>query len=117
MKNRGLIILICSVIIVLIVSIIFVYSLKTMDNNLLGRDWYHYDIKTGYFDKMFLENDVFTYYKPNDDNTTNEYSFCSKYNYNKLSKKIILDCGKELNIKSVNKRTILFILPPNIILG
>ncbi len=102
MKNKGLIILVISVIIVVIVSILFVFGLKSLDYNLLSNKWYHYDYKTGYFDILYLNNNELSFYKPNSDNLTDEYSFCKSYTYNKINKNINLDCGKTLRIKSIN---------------
>jgi len=101
MKNKGLIILISSVVIVLFISIFFVFGLKSMDNNLLNKEWYHFDYKTGYFDTINFSENKINYKKPNDENITNEYSFCNNYKYNKINKKITLDCGKTINIKNV----------------
>ena len=84
MKNKGLIILIFSVMIISLASIIFVFGLKTMDYNLFNKKWYHYDYKNGYFDMINFDENGFKYYKPNDENITSEYSFCSSYTYNKL---------------------------------
>ena len=102
MKNKGLIILIISVMIISLASIIFVFSLKTMDYNLFNKKWYHYDYKNGYFDMIYFDENGFEYYKPNDENITNEYSFCYNYKYNKFNKKIKLDCGKQIDLIKID---------------
>ncbi len=102
MKNKGLIILIFSVMIISLASIIFVFGLKTMDYNLFNKKWYHYDYKNGYFDMINFDENGFKYYKPNDENITNEYSFCSNYTYNKFNKTIKLDCGKQIDIIKIS---------------
>ena len=44
-----------------------------------------------------------SYYRPSSENYTNQYDKCGNYRYNKKKKTIILDCNKEIVIKSSDK--------------
>ncbi len=103
MKNKGLIILIISVVVVVAVSIMYVSNIKVLDYNLLNTKWFHYDYKTGYYEVFYLDENALMYYYPNSDNKTGEYSFCKKYKYNRINNTISFDCGKKIHIKEVNK--------------
>ena len=106
MKNKGLAILICIVTISVICSILYVFNLKSIDSYITNKKWYHYDYKTGYYDIFYISNNEILYYKPTNNNTTDEYSFCKSYSYNKNNQKIKLDCGKIISIKSIQKNLI-----------
>ena len=101
MKNKGMLVIIISTIIFVIVSIFYVLSLKNFDKNLLNHKWYHYNKKNGYTEILYINDEEIIYYKPNNDNQTNDYSFCSDYKYNKATRTILFDCGKKIVIDNV----------------
>lgn len=107
MKNKGLFILVISCLIVVILSILHVFNLKNISNNLIDKKWYHYDNLTGYYDRLYFNVDNFNFDRPNNDNATNEYSSCSKYKYNKSTKKIHLDCGKDITVKDADSEKLI----------
>ncbi len=102
MKNRGMIVIIISTIIFVIISIFYVLSLKNFDKNLLNHKWYHYNKKSGYTEILYINDEEMIYYKPNSDNQTDDYSFCSDYKYNKATRTIQFDCGKNIVINDIN---------------
>lgn len=101
MKNKGLVIVIISSIILVILTILFVFNLKNIDNNLLNVKWYHYNYNNGFFETLFINSEI-SYYVPTNDNYTDEYSFCNTYKYNKINKLLSFNCGKKIYIKSVS---------------
>lgn len=110
MKNKGLIILISSIFIILLCSIIFIFNLNNINNKLLNNKWYHYDYKDGFFDIVYFDGKGLIYNIPNDENITNEYSFCKKYKYNKINKKFTFDCGKTITVKEVSNNNLKIII-------
>ena len=108
MKNKGLVLIIVSLIIFIIVSILYFFSLKKTYVNLENKKWYHYNNNNGYFEIIELKNNTIIYNIPDNSNKTTEYTFCNGYKYNMNKKRIYFDCGKEIFIQSIknNKLTI-----------
>lgn len=74
----------------LIIGIYFILNVP-MDNKIKNKTWYNYDIKTGNYNKLYINKNI-------ELNISNNNSKCNKYHYNSRNKKIILDCGIEINI-------------------
>ena len=106
MKNKGMFIVISSSIILVIISILYVFSLRNFDNKLLNNKWYHYDNKTGYADEFSFKNGELIFNKPSNDSTTDEYSYCNNYRYNRSTNKITFNCGKTIIIRDGNNNSI-----------
>ena len=107
MKNKGMFIVISSSIIVVLISIIYIFSLRNFDKKLLSNKWYHYDSKTGYSDILFFRDNDLYIYKASDDNKTDDYTYCKNYKYKKSNKKITLDCNKTITLKSIKDNKVL----------
>ena len=74
----------------LIIGIYFILNVP-MDSKIKNKTWYNYDIKTGNYNKLYINKNI-------ELNISNNNSKCNKYHYNSRNKKIILDCGIEINI-------------------
>ena len=79
MKNRGIVYIFVSIILI-VITCFFVYSKHNsmdIDSNILNKKWYHYDNITGYYDVFYIENNLLQLDFSND-----KYNSCSKYTYN-----------------------------------
>lgn len=94
MKNKRMITIIICMLFVTLLSGLYVFYNYPMDENIKDVSWFSYNIKTGTYDILKIEESKLTYMYDG-----NEYNGCSNYNYNSKSKKIILSCGKEIVIK------------------
>ena len=77
-----------------IISGLSVFYNHPMDKDIKNVTWFNYNIKTGTYDILKIEESKLTYMYDGD-----EYDGCSYYTYNSKSKKVVLDCGKEIEIK------------------
>ena len=102
MKNNKIIIYIGLIIIIVIMSLLYVFKYNSLDENIFNKKWYKYNINTGYYDIINITNDSFSYIVPTNDNESNNYDKCSKYNYNSKKKELVLNCNKKIIIKEIN---------------
>lgn len=107
MKNKGMLIVIVSGIVIVLVSIIYIFSLRNFDKKILNNKWYHYDSSNGYSDVLFFRGNDLYIYKASNDSKTDEYTYCKNYTYNKSSKTIKLDCNNNIVIKSLKDNKII----------
>ena len=108
MNNRDIVNTIGFMIMILIIVIMyfFRYSSNTIPENISGKEWYHYNYKTGFFDKFNIKNNELVYYKPSNINELNEYDICKKYTYDKKNNQLNFDCGKSFKILSYDEKTV-----------
>ena len=65
-----------------------------MDKDIKNITWFSYNIKTGAYDIIKIEDSKLTYMYEGED-----FDGCSSYRYNTKRKILTLDCGKEIYIK------------------
>ena len=82
-------------------SLLYVFKYNSLDENIFNKKWYKYNINTGYYDVINITNDSFSYLVPTNDNESNSYDKCSKYNYNSKKKELVLNCNKKIIIKEI----------------
>lgn len=100
MKNRGIVYIFISIILI-VIACFFVYSKHNsmdIDSNILNRKWYHYDNITGYYDVFYIENNVLQL-----DFANNKYNSCNEYTYNSSNNELKLDCGKKIIINNIDE--------------
>ena len=102
MKNNKIIIYIGLITIIVIMSLLYVFKYNSLDESIFNKKWYKYNINTGYYDVINITNDSFSYIVPSNDNESNSYDKCSKYNYNSKKKELVLNCNKKIIIKEIN---------------
>lgn len=109
MKNRDIVYIISVFLIGIILVILYIFKYDKIDESILNKNWYRYNYKNGYYDVFNIDEYKILYYRPNNENFTNQYDSCSKYRFNKKNKSLILDCNKEILIKNIddNKITLL----------
>lgn len=110
MKNRLFVLFFSSIILTIIVCFfcLFKYSSNTLDEHLLNKKWYQYDNSTGYYNTFYMDGINLEYSLPG--NTDSEYDSCKKYNYNKSSNELSLDCNKKIQINEVGSNYIVLII-------
>lgn len=109
MNNKNIIYIIGVFIIGIILTLLYIFKYDKISDNILDKNWYRYNYINGYYDVFNINEYKMSYYRPSSENFTNQYDRCSNYRYNKKNKTIILDCNKEIVIKSSdnNKLTLL----------
>ena len=110
MKNKNIIYIIGVFVIGIILTILYIFKYDKLDSTILNKNWYRYNYTNGYYDVFNIDEYKISYYRPSNDNFTNEYDSCSKYRFNKKSKSLILDCNKEIIIKKIEKNTITLLI-------
>ena len=98
MKDRNIIVGIVVMICVTVLCALYVFYNTPMDDNIKNINWYRYDIKTGVYNKLLIEDNELTYL-----NNNHKFEECSKYSYNTRFKTITLDCDKKIVIKDVKE--------------
>lgn len=106
MKNRFIIYIFGSIILIIIVCFfcLFKYKNITLDDNLLNKKWYQYDNSTGYYNTFYMDENSLSYVLTGKEN--NEFLNCKKYNFNRANNQLNLDCDKEIQINEVNDKYI-----------
>lgn len=90
--------------------ILYVNFFGQMDSNILNKNWYRYDPKTGYYEVLNIKDDKLIYYYPESKKESEKYEKCSSYRYNKKQKYLILNCLKKMEIKYSNKETLVLMV-------
>ena len=100
MKNRGIVYIFISIILIIIVCFFCLIKFNSghIDESVLNKKWYHYDNITGYYDVFYIENNVLQL-----DFTNNKYNSCNEYTYNSSNNELKLDCGKKIIINSIDE--------------
>lgn len=93
MKNRGILYIFISIILIIIVCFFCLskYKSNELDSTLLNKKWYHYDNITGYYDVFYIENNGLKY-----ETSNKNYDSCSTYSYNKSKNELKLNCNKSI---------------------
>lgn len=102
MKNNRIIIYVGLIIVLISISILYVFNNGKISDDILNKTWYKYNYKTGYYDIININSNTFSYIIPSNNNETNSYYKCTKYNYDSKNKKIKLNCNKSIIIKEIN---------------
>ena len=104
MKNRIVFYIIYFMIIVIIATffVLLKYYPVGLEKKVLDINWYYYDSKTGYYNKLYINDGYLNYYKADNTSVQNIYDNCSKYTYKKKKKEFTLNCGEKLLINSYN---------------
>lgn len=105
MKNKEYSYVVIIIIILIILAIInfFVFGFDTLNNNILNKEWYHYDYTTGYYDILKINEDKINYFSSN---TNDSYENCYQYSFDKKKDIINLNCGKSFEIKKISSNSI-----------
>lgn len=103
MNNRNIICIIGIFIIGIILTLLYIFKYDKISSDILDKNWYRYNYINGYYDVFNINEYKMSYYRPSSENYTNQYDKCGNYRYNKKKKTIILDCNKEIVIKSSDK--------------
>lgn len=103
MNNRNIICIIGIFIIGIILTLLYIFKCDKISSDILDKNWYRYNYINGYYDVFNINEYKMSYYRPSSENYTNQYDKCGNYRYNKKKKTIILDCNKEIVIKSSDK--------------
>lgn len=106
-KNIGLIIFSLLIFIVLCILCLFKYDKVNIE--LLNKTWYRYDYKTGYYEKLYFDNNKINYYIPQNGSYSTIYDKCSNYNYSRKNKSFKLDCNKEIVIEKVDEEKLVLL--------
>ena len=87
MKNRGIVYIFISIILIIVVCIFCLVKFNSghIDESILNKKWYHYDNITGYYDVFYIENNLLQLDFSND-----KYNSCSKYTYNSSNNELNL---------------------------
>lgn len=106
MKNRIVVYILGSIVLIIIVCFfcLFKYKNISLDENLLNKKWYQYDNSTGYYNTFYMNENSLSYVLPGKEN--NEFLNCKSYYYNKANNKLNLDCDKEIQISEVSDKYI-----------
>lgn len=102
MKNRVMIYIFGSIILVIIVCFFCFYKYKniSLDANLLNKKWYQYDNSTGYYNTFYMNASSLSYVLPGKVNS--DFLNCKKYTFNKASNQLNLDCDKKIQINEIS---------------
>ena len=108
MKNKSIvnISLIMIIIIILVIINFLRYNSATLNGSIMNKNWYRYDYNNGYYEKIYLEGNKISYYKPSRLNEENIFDYCKSYSYNKKTKTYNLDCKRNIKIKSKKNNSI-----------
>lgn len=103
MKNRGIVYIFISIILIIIVCFfVFIkYDSNEMNPGLLNKKWYHYDNLTGYYDVFYIDNKELKF-----DTSNKKYESCTGYNYNKSNNELKLNCDKKIIIDKLEENKI-----------
>ena len=98
MKNRGIVYIFISIILIIIVCFFYFKKFNSfeLDSNLIEKKWYHYDNQTGYYDIFYIDNNSLKY-----DTSNKKYESCTSYNFNKSNNELKLNCGKKIVFSSI----------------
>lgn len=102
MNNRSVSYLIFFFMVSIMVFTLCIFRYDKIDSKVLNKNWYRYNYVNGYYDVFNISEYKMSYYKPTNENYTNQYDSCGRYRYNKKNKTIVLDCKKKIVIKDVN---------------
>lgn len=106
MNNKvGYILIIFIVLIVL--SILFIFKYDKIDTKLINSDWYRYNYKNGFYEHIYFDGLVFNYDIPKSINANTSYDNCFSYSYSKKSKTFNFDCGKSIKIEKVSNNELI----------
>ena len=75
---------------------IYLFSITPLDNNIINKNWYSFNIKTRNIDKININNQ-------NIDININNNLNCKKYNYNNRNKTLHFDCNLLIKIKNIKE--------------
>ena len=112
MNNRDIVNTIGFMVMILIIVIMyfFRYSSNTIPEDIINKNWYKYNYKTGYYEIFNISKKEFKYYRPSNVNELTDYDICKKYSYDKKNNQINLDCEKSIKIVSYNKNKLLLLV-------
>ena len=101
MKNNKIIIYVGLIIVLISISLLYIFNDRSLNDNIFNKNWYKYNYKTGYYDVININKDTFSYVIPTNTNESNPYDKCSRYNYDSKNKELIANL-KELGYDKVN---------------
>ena len=81
MKNNKIIIYVGLIIVLISISLLYIFNDRSLNDNIFNKNWYKYNYKTGYYDVININKDTFSYVIPTNTNESNPYDKCSRYNY------------------------------------
>lgn len=108
MKNNKIIIYVGLIIVLISISLLYIFNDRSLNDNIFNKNWYKYNYKTGYYDVININKDTFSYVIPTNTNESNPYDKCSRYNYDSKNKELKLNCNKKLIIKEIKDDYIVF---------
>ena len=73
MKNKNIIYIIGIFVITIILTILYIFKYDKLDNDILNKNWYRYNYTNGYYDVFNIDEYKISYYRPSNENFTNEY--------------------------------------------
>ena len=112
MKNKRITYIIYFMIVIILVTlfVLIKYYPITVENKILYKNWYKYDTTSGYYNRIYIKDNNFTYDVPGNTNIRGKYDYCNKYNYDKKKRIFNLDCGEKILLDSVSDNKIVLII-------
>ncbi len=112
MKNKRITYIIYFMVVIILVTlfVLIKYYTSTIDKDVLYKYWYKYDTTTGYYTKLYFEDETFSFYKPSNTNVRGKYDYCTKYVFDKKSKSFNLNCGEKIILDKYQKDKLILII-------
>src|SRR5574344_1082796 len=99
MEDKNIVIVVIGMICIMVLSLLYLFYNKPLNDNIKNIVWYGYNIKSGSYDQLEITDEQVIYkYK---EDSSDDFKGCSKYRYNSKRKTIVLDCGEKIYLKSV----------------
>ena len=103
MKNNKIIVIVVVFIVLVSISLLYIFNDRSLDEKIFNKNWYKYNYKTGYYDVINISGDNFSYIIPTNNNESDSFDKCTRYNYNSKKKEIKLNCNKSIYVKEINE--------------
>ena len=103
MKNNKIIVIVGVFIVLVSISLLYIFNDRSLDEKIFNKNWYKYNYKTGYYDVINISGDNFSYIIPTNNNESDSFDKCTRYNYNSKKKEIKLNCNKSIYVKEINE--------------
>ena len=99
------------IIFIVILFIIVLFNFKSytnvkLDETIIDKNWYKYNILTGYYDILNISENNIKFIKPDDTNDLNKYDNCDSYSYDKKNKTLNLNCKSKIKINNITNNSL-----------
>ena len=64
MKNNKIIVIVGVFIVLVSISLLYIFNDRSLDEKIFNKNWYKYNYKTGYYDVINISGDNFSYIIP-----------------------------------------------------